>query len=154
MRTVLVGLLGLAVAASGSVAAEKPAVKQAGGKPAPACAALGFRALPGGGTDGEQTAGTYKSRFARLELHGTIQNGTAVDYHLVANGARVVASPQVPQPVSDCAASKKMPPPGPAKDPCTGERFTAVLAHAGEKRLALLYALNGSSWAFCNAGSF
>ena len=154
MRSVMVALLGLTVAASGGGAAEKPTAKQPGAKAAPACAALVFRPLPGGGTDGEQTAGTYKSRFARLELRGTVQNGTAVNYHLVTNGNGIVAAPQLPQAASDCASSKKMPRPGQPKYPCTGERFTAILAHAGEKRLALLYALNGGTWTFCNAGSF
>jgi len=39
--------------------------------------------LPNGGADGEQIAGTYKSRFARFELSATVQSGTPVDYHLV-----------------------------------------------------------------------
>ena len=154
MRKFIVAVLALALSPPVSGAAEKTGAKKAGAKQAPACAALVFRPLPGGGTDGEQTAGSYKSRFARLELRATVQNGAANNYYLVAGGNRVAASPQIPQAASDCAGSKKMPRPGPAKDTCTGERFTAVLAHAGEKRMALLYALNGGSWTFCSGGTF
>lgn len=154
MRTLIAVILALALASAPSAAAEKTSAKKAGAKGAPACAALAFRPLPAGGIDGEQTAGSYKSRFARLELRGTVQNGAPVNYYLVANGNRLASTPQVPQAVSDCAGSKKMPQPGTAKEPCTGERFTAVLAHAGEKRVALLYALNGGTWTFCSAGSF
>lgn len=150
----MVSILALAISTAASGAVEKTGVKKAGAKAAPACAALVFRPLPAGGADGEQTSGSYKSRFARLELRGTVQNGAANNYYLVAGGNRIAASPQIPQAASDCAGSKKMPRPGPAKDACTGERFTAVLAHAGEKRIGLLYALNGGSWTFCSGGSF
>ena len=56
-------ILGLAVCISANFgwAANSP-----GGKPtkaAPPCSAIAFRALPGGGADGEQTAGLYKSRL-------------------------------------------------------------------------------------------
>ena len=150
MLMALVGVAALAAVAWGSVAAPQ----SVGTKPAPACSALTFRPLPGGGTDGEQIAGTYKSRFARLELSATVQSGTAVDYHLAANGKRISGGLQVPQAAADCAAAKKMPKPGTPQSPCTGERFTAVLAHAGDKRVALLYALNGGTWKFCDAGAF
>ena len=103
---------------------------------------------------GEQIAGTYKSRFAKLELNGTVQNGTPTNYYLSANGKRISGASQVPQAAADCAAAKKMPKPGTPQSPCTGERFTAVLAHAGDKRIALLYALNGGIWKFCDAGAF
>src|ERR1044071_10129120 len=134
MRPFITILVALALSSAASMAAEKASSKKEA-KQAPACAALVFRPLAGGGSDGEQTAGSYKSRFARLELRATVQNGAANNYYLVAGGNRVAASPQIPQAASDCAGSKKMPRPGPAKDTCTGERFTAVLAHAGEKRI-------------------
>jgi hypothetical protein len=47
-----------------------------------------------------------------------------------------------------------MPAPGTPASSCTGQRFTVVVAHAGADRLAMLYALDGSTWRFCNAGSF
>jgi len=154
MRVFVVTILVLALSSAASMAAEKATAKKAEGKSAPACAALAFRPLPASPSDGEQTAGSYKSRFARLELRATVQNGQANNYYLVASGSRIAAAPQIAQAASDCAGSKKMPRPGPAKDSCTGERFTAVLAHVGEKRVALLYALNGGSWTFCSGGSF
>src|SRR5215212_3322773 len=134
MRVLVVALLALALSSTGSAAAEKASANKAGAKAAPACAALVFRPLPAGSLDGEQTAGSYKSRFARLELRATVQNGKPGNYYLVASGTRVVATPQTSPAASDCAASKK-PRPGPAKDSCSGERFTSVLAHAGEKRM-------------------
>ena len=157
MRTAIIAAIGLGLigSATGSLAAQKPAGKHAG-KPAPACAALVFRPLPGGTADGEQTAGTYRSRLARLELRGTVQNGAPANYYLVANGVRVAAAAQGLPPASgDCAAAKKMPRPGTAAASCTGERFTVVVAHAGDKRYALLYAQSGGgAWSFCNAGAF
>lgn len=156
MRIAAIALLGLAacVAASGSLAAQKPAGKPSTTREAPSCAALAFRPLPSGAVDGEQIAGTYTSRFARLELAGTVQNGAPVNYYLTANGKRISGSAQVPQAAVDCATAKKMPKPGPAQASCMGERFTAVLAHTGDKRVALLYALNGGTWKFCDAGVF
>jgi hypothetical protein len=156
MRMLAIALLGIAAgaAASGSLAAQKPAGKPSAAKPAPSCAALAFRPLPSGASDGEQIAGTYKSRFARLELDGTVQNGAPVNYYLAVNGNRISGGAQMPQAAVDCAAAKKMPKPGPASASCTGERFTAVLAHTGDKRVTLLYALNGGTWKFCDAGVF
>jgi hypothetical protein len=153
LTAALVGL-GLAAVASGSIAAQKPSAKGGAGKAAPACAALVFRPLPSGASDGEQIAGTYKSRFARLELNGTVQNGTPTNYYLSANGKRISGGAQVPQAAADCAASKKLPKPGSPQSSCTGDKFTAVLAHVGDKRVALLYALNGGAWKFCEAGAF
>jgi hypothetical protein len=154
MRVLIGSCLALAVATSGSLAAQKPAATPASAKAAPACAALAFRPLPAGTADGEQVAGTYKSRFARLELSATVQNGAPVNYYLAADGKRISATSQIPQGAVNCALSKKMPRPGSAKDSCTGERFTAVLAHSGDKRVALLYAMNSGTWEFCSAGSF
>jgi hypothetical protein len=156
MRTVIATLIGLGVglATPDSFAAQKAAGHQSPSKAAPACAALVFRPLAAGTSDGEQIAGTYKSRFARLELNGTVQSGTATNYYLSANGKRIAGGAQVPQAVAECATSKKMPKPGTPQSSCTGEKFTAILAHTGDKRIALLYALNGGTWKFCEAGAF
>jgi hypothetical protein len=156
MRKTLFGVVGvgLALAASGTFAAHKPAANAAA-KPAPSCAALAFRPLPAGTPDGEQTAGMYKSRRARLELHGTVQNGAPANYYLVANGARIAAVAQtLPPAAGDCAVAKKMPRPDAAAASCTGDKFTVVVAHAGDKRFALLYAQNLGAASFCGAGSF
>ena len=37
---------------------------------------------------------------------------------------------------------------------CAGQRFTVVVAHAGDQRLALLYGQDSNSWHFCSAGTF
>ena len=145
--------LGLAVLASAGFAAQTPGGKAAA-KAAPSCSALVFRPLPSGTSDGEQVAGTYKSRFARLELSGTVQNGAPANYYLTANGKRLSGGSQVPEAAVGCATIKKMPKPGTPQSSCTGEKFTAILAHAAEKRVALLYALNGGTWKFCDAGVF
>ena len=140
-----------AFAASPGWAAAKPAA----GKPAPSCAALAFRPVPVGTSDGEQTAGMYRSRFARLELRATVQNGTPANYYMVASGTRIAAAQGLPETAANCAALKKMPLPQAATaDSCTGDRFTMIVAHAGDKRYAMLYAASGSNWRFCNAGTF
>jgi hypothetical protein len=124
-------------------------------KPAPTCAALAFRALPGSSTDGEQTAGLYKSRLARLELRATVQNGAPGNYYLVANGNKLAAAKtSLPPAAESCATAKKMPKPQAASASCTGERFEVVIAHAGTQRYALLYAAENATWKYCGAGNF
>ena len=83
----------------------------AAGKAAPSCAALPFGPVPAGASDGEQTAGMYRSRFARLELRATLQNGAAANYYIVSGGTRLAAAPAVPPAVGNCANAKKMPNP-------------------------------------------
>jgi hypothetical protein len=139
-----------AVTASPGWAATKPAA----GKPAPSCAALAFRPVPAGTSDGEQTAGMYRSRFAKLELRASVQNGAPANYYIVAGGTRLPAALGLPEAAANCAALKKMPLPQATVDACAGDRFTMVVAHAGDKRYATLYAANGSNWRFCNAGTF
>ena len=130
----------------------------AAGKAAPSCAALPFGPVPAGASDGEQTAGMYRSRFARLELRATLQNGAAANYYMVSAGTRLAAAPAVPPAVGNCANAKKMPNPqadaASGAESCTGDRFTLVVSHADDKRYALLYAANGGSWKFCSAGTF
>ena len=114
-------ILGLAVGISANLgwAASSPGGKPI--KPAPACAAIAFRALPGGGADGEQTAGLYKSRLARLELRATVHNGAPSNYYLVANGNRLAgAKTDLPAAAESCATAKKMPKPQTASASCTG----------------------------------
>ncbi len=144
--------LALGVAAATAAAATKPPAAQ---KAPPSCAAIAFRAVPSGMTDGEQQAGMYKSRHARLELHAQVKQGEAVDYFVIAGGKRIAAAPaSPPEAVTSCAAAKKMPAPRAPASSCTGQRFTVVVAHAGKDRLALLYGLDGTNWRFCSAGTF
>jgi hypothetical protein len=148
-------ILGVAVCISANFgwAASSPGGKPT--KPAPACSAIAFRALPGGGTDGEQTAGLYKSRLARLELRATVHNGAPSNYYLIANGNRLAAAKtDLPAAAESCATVKKMPKPQTASASCTGERFSLVVAHAGDRRYALLYATENATWRYCGAGNF
>ena len=153
MRSTLAVVVGLALGLP--VVAATAAAKPPAQKAPPACAAITFRPLPSGMTDGEQQAGMYKSRHARLALHAQVKQGEPVDYFVVAGGKRLAAGPaSLPETAAGCAAAKKMPAPGTPASSCTGQRFTVVVAHAGNERLAMLYALDGSTWRFCTAGSF
>jgi hypothetical protein len=150
--TLAVGIsLVLGLLAQSAVAATKPPAQ----KTPPACAAITFRPLPSGMTDGEQQAGMYKSRHARLALHAQVKQGEPVDYFVVAGGKRLAAEPaSLPEAAASCAAAKKMPAPGTPASSCTGQRFTVVVAHVGNERLAMLYGLDGTTWRFCTAGTF
>ena len=153
MRSTLAVGFGLALSlpAVAAIAATKPPAQKA----PPACAAITFRPLPSGMTDGEQQSGMYKSRHARLALHAQVKQGEPVDYFVVAGGKRLAAGPaSLPEAAVSCAAAKKMPAPGTPASTCTGQRFTVIVAHVGSERLTMLYALDGSTWRFCTAGSF
>ena len=124
-------------------------------KAPPACAAITFRAVPSGMTDGEQQAGMYKSRHARLALHAEVKQGEPVDYFVLAGGKRLAAAPaSLPEAAARCATAKKMPAPGAPASSCTGQRFTVIVAHSGNERVAMLYGLDGNNWRFCTAGAF
>jgi hypothetical protein len=131
------------------------AATKAPGKAAPACAAIRFRPLPQGMADGDQEAGMYRSRNGRLELRGEVKQGTPVNYYVTTGGKRIAAAPaSLPEVAASCAAAKKMPKPETPASTCTGQRFTVVVAHAGEQRFALLYGEDSGNWRFCSAGSF
>jgi hypothetical protein len=131
------------------------ATKPPNQKAPPACAAITFRAVPSGMADGDQQAGMYKSRHARLALHAQVKQGEPVDYFVTAAGKRLAAAPaSLPETAASCAASKKMPAPGSPATACTGQRFTVVVSHTGNERLAMLYGLDGNTWHFCAAGTF
>ena len=152
MRTVTsIGAgLGLTQVAFAAAAAAKGP-----GKAPPACSAISFHALAAGMTDGDHESGMYRSRYGRLELHGEVKQGAAVDYYVFAGGKRLAAaSGNLPEAAVGCAAAKKMPKPEAAASSCTGQRFRIVVAHSSEQRLALLYGEDGGSWHFCSAGSF
>ena len=114
-------ILGLAVGISANLgwAASSPGGKPI--KPAPACAAIAFRALPGGGADGEQTAGLYKSRLARLELRATVHNGAPSNYYLVANGNRLAGRKPI---------CRRRPRAAPPRRRCRSRRQRQLLARA------------------------
>ena len=147
----LVAVLVLGLAAPTAKAATRPPAQKA----APACGALRFRPLPSGMSDGEQQAGMYRSRFARIELRAEVKQGEPTDYIVTSGGKRIAAAPAtLPDAAVSCAAAKKMPAPGTPASACPGQSFTVVLVHNGNERLALLYALDGSAWRFCSSGTF
>jgi hypothetical protein len=151
-RIAICVVLAIGVAAATAAAATKPPPAQ---KAPPACAAITFRPVPSGMVDGEQPAGMYKSRHARLELHAQVKQGEPVDYFVIAGGKRLAAAPaSLPEAAASCAAAKKLPAPGAPASSCTGQRFKVLIAHAGKDRLALLYGLDGANWRFCTAGTF
>jgi hypothetical protein len=136
-------------------ATPAPAATKAPGKAPPVCGAISFRPLPPGMSDGEQQAGMYRSRNGRLELRADVKQGTPVDYYVTTGGKRIAAAPaSLPEAAANCAAAKKMPKPEAPASSCTGQRFTVVVAHAGDQRLALLYGQDANSWHFCSAGTF
>jgi hypothetical protein len=144
--------IGLAVA---TAAYSAEAANKAPEKAAPACSAINFRPLPTGMPDGEQQAGMYKSRYARLELRAGVKQGNPVDYYVTSGGKRVGSAPSsLPEAAASCAAAKKMPKPENPSSSCAGRRFKVVVSHAGDQRLALLYGEDGASWHFCSAGTF
>ena len=152
MQTTIIVAIGLAVALAAIPA--KSATK-APGKAAPACSAISFRPLPPGVPDGKQQAGIYKSRHGRLELRAEVKQGNPSDYYVTSAGKRVAAAPStLPEAAVTCTAAKKMPKPDTPASSCTGQRFTVVVVHAGDQRLALLYGQDGASWHFCSAGTF
>jgi hypothetical protein len=155
MRSALAIGIGIGLTLGFVLPLAEAATKTPTQKAPPACAAITFRAVPSGMTDGEQQAGMYKSRHARLALHAEVKQGEAVDYFVLAGGKRLAAAPaNLPEAATSCATAKKMPAPGATASSCTGQRFTVVVAHYGNDRLAMLYGLDGSTWRFCNAGSF
>jgi len=139
----LIVLIGLASSAVAAAPQKTP----------PACAAIAFRPVASGMTDGEQDAGLYKSRFGRIELKATVKSGEAQDYYVELDGKQPAAAATPPAGLASCAQSKKLPPPAAASGACTGDGFKVVVDHAGKERLVALYARKGKDWHFCRAGS-
>ncbi|HXZ01351.1 MAG TPA: hypothetical protein VEI03_15235 [Stellaceae bacterium] len=140
-----------AVAALLLVAAVDAA--RAADKEPPACAALTFRPVPSGLSDGEQNAGLYKSRFGRIEVMATVKNGEAVDYAVNVNGKPPSAiAGALPASVATCAKAKRLGAIGNPPDHCIGDKLAVLIDHTGAQRYVLLYAHRGNEWHFCSAG--
>jgi hypothetical protein len=139
----------------GVAALALPGSAVAADKGPPSCAKIFFRPLPPGQNDGEQEAGIYTSRFSHIELKAAVKSGEAQDYYLTAHNKKLNAlSGAVPASVAACAKEKKLPAPAKAAAAsCTGDRFAALIAHAGKDKVALLYALHGRDWQSCSAGT-
>jgi hypothetical protein len=138
----LIALMGLA---SPALAASE--------KTPPSCAAIAFRPVASGMTDGDQDAGMYKSRFGRIVVKATVKSGEAQDYYVEVNGKRPADAASPPASLASCAQSKKLPAPASASGACTGDAFKVVVDHTGNQRLVALYARNGKTWHFCRAGT-
>jgi hypothetical protein len=142
--TAMVTLLLAAFAVGAARAAEKEP---------PACAALTFRPVPSGLSDGEQNAGLYKSRFGRIEVMATVKNGEAVDYVVNVNGKPPSAiAGTLPASVAACAKAKRLGGVGSPPEHCLGDRLAVLIDHTGSQRYVLLYAHRGNEWHFCSAG--
>jgi hypothetical protein len=122
-------------------------------KEAPACAAIGFRSLPSGLTDGDQDAGLYKSRFGRITVTGTVKGGQVEGYYVTVDGTRPPDAGTLPASVASCAAAKHMPAPGKPETSCVGDRLQVLIDHSGAKRYVLLYARQSGKWGLCSAGT-
>jgi hypothetical protein len=146
MRLILcASLLGLAAVVAGAPASAQQ-------KQPPACAAIDFRPVADGMSDGEQEAGMYKSRFGRIEVRGIVKNGKAEDYAMAFNGKKATPLTALPRPVDKCLAEKKMPVPSNVQaQACGGSKLKVVIDSSASQKLALLYGLQGKTWKFCQA---
>ena len=137
--------LALVLLAVPAFAAEK--------KAPPACAAIDFRPVAEGMSDGEMESGMYKSRFGRIEMMATVKGGKASDYYAVVNGKKLKPVASLPKSAEECAAAKKVSAPGKGADACTGSKLRVVIDSACKDKVLMLYGLQGRSWSFCRAGS-
>lgn len=144
--------VGLAITSVGAIGATKSSPASSGQEP-PACAAISFRPLVSGLADGEQDAGLYKSRFAKIEIKATVKTGEAQNYYMVLNGKK--AEPLAggaPKSSEQCLKSKNIGVPVKVQNnACTGSRFRVVIDSSGNQKTAMLFGLQGNSWLFCNA---
>lgn len=154
MRMRVLGALAMTVAA-GAALGLAPAEAATTKKEPPACAAISFRPVATGTPDGEQEAGSYKSRFGRIEIKADVKGGAASNYYMVINGKRADAMPTPPAASEKCLTSKsvKLPFEKQAQGACTGDRFRVVIDRSGAKPMALFFGLRGNAWAYCNAAA-
>ena len=151
MRSVQLFVAGAAVAI---VNAAGPGSAGAADKEPPVCAALTFRPVPSGSTDGEQNAGLYKSRFGRIVVVASVKGGEAQTYYVEVNGKPPAAiSGALPKSIVDCAKAKRLGAVGAPPEHCLGDKLAVLIDHAGDRRYVLLYAHRGSDWLFCSAGT-
>jgi hypothetical protein len=145
--------IALAIAATALVVLAALPSDAAPAKEPPSCAAISFRPVASGMTDGEQDAGLYKSRFGRLELKAIVKNGEGQDYFMMVNGKKPTpVATGIPKNAEECLKSKNVAVPAKSSGPtCIGSRFRVVIdSSTGEKNL-MLFGLQGKEWRFCNA---
>lgn len=119
----------------------------------PSCAAISFRPVPDGMSDGVQDAGLYKSRFGKIEIKAEVKNGMAENYFMEINGKRPAPfTGAVPKAADSCLKSKHVQVPVVRQDKsCTGERFRVVIHNEGSHKLVMLFGLHGQEWQMCQA---
>lgn len=142
----------LAGAATLAVLLSAPTAWSAAKEP-PACAAIHFRGLPTGMSDGVENAGLYHSRFGLIEVKADVKGGQAQNYFVTVNNVQPRAAGALPKSIAACAATKHLPAPDKPLGACTGDRFSVLVDHAGDKRYVLLYARQGTTWHLCSAGA-
>jgi hypothetical protein len=148
MRLAPIAAAAVIAAVAGSGAAARAADRQP-----PGCAALTFRPVPLGLTDGDQDAGLYKSRFGRIALRAEVRGGRPRTYFVEVNGKPLAAlSGALPESVADCARAKRLGAVGDPPPACLGDRFAVLVDHTGAERYLLLYAHDRDGWRFCSAG--
>ncbi len=147
------GILGLGGAAIAVAWTCIPTLAVAAQKDPPACAAITFRAVPSGQSDGVADAGIYKSPYGKIEVKATVKSGEPQDYFITFNGQKLKPVPAtLPKTAATCATTKKLSVPDKAASPCLGERFTVLIDHSGKDRYMLLYSRSGRDSKFCSAG--
>lgn len=120
----------------------------------PSCAAIRFRPVPSGLSDGVQDAGLYKSRFGRIDVKANVKGGAAESYFVEINGTKLAAkTADLPKDAATCAKVKRLGMPAKPLDPCSGDSLTVLITHSGDKRYFLLYAHSGGSWHYCSGGT-
>jgi hypothetical protein len=146
----LLSFTALSLAVVATISSIGPAHAQK--KEPPSCAAITFRPLPEGVTDGDQEAGLYKSRFGRVIVNGSVKGGRAETYFVTVNGKKL-ASAAAPATAASCATTKKLPAPTGSMDACLGERFQVMIDRQGDKRYVALYTRTATGWKFCSGGT-
>ncbi len=119
----------------------------------PSCAAIRFRPIPSGLSDGIQDAGLYKSRFGRIDVKANVKNGAAQSYFVDVNGTKLAARAELPKAAATCAKVKRLGAPIKPLEPCSGDALTVLITHSGDKRYFMLYAHSSGSWRYCSGGS-
>jgi hypothetical protein len=146
MRLFLALGLGVALLTSPALAADK--------KGPPSCAAIDFRPVAQGMSDGEQDAGLYRSRFGRIEMKASVKGGAAQDYQAVVNGKPLKALSTLPQAAVDCASTKKIPATARAPSPCgDAAKLRLVITQHGADKVLATYGLKGKAWNLCKMGT-
>lgn len=142
------------VLALGAGLASEPA-QAAERKEPPVCAAINFRPIVSGMPDGPQDAGLYKSRFGRIVIKALVEAGAAKDYFMEINGKRPEPlAGGVPKTAEGCLRAKNVSVPvKTVGGACMGERFRVAIDRSGKGKVAMLFALQGNQWLFCNAAA-